>query len=81
MQGYSVRSDEWRATFWMWWDGSNLVGDFSRAPAAVELYSHQGDEESDFNAFENENVAAANADIVQEMLAVAKVQWSKVAVP
>eukprot|EP00038_Savillea_parva_P009232 m.182153 g.182153 ORF g.182153 m.182153 type:complete len:528 (+) comp15457_c0_seq1:109-1692(+) len=76
IMGYSVRDTEWRATFWMWWDGDNLRGDFSRDPAAIELYAHAGDPESDFNAYENTNVAAANSDIVQRMLAVAKTQWA-----
>jgi hypothetical protein len=61
----------------MWWDGENLVGDFSRPPAAIELYSHQGDDESDFDAYENVNVAPSNSAVVQDMLGVAKAQWSK----
>ena len=74
-RSYSVRTDTWRCTLWMWWDAKNLRGDFSRAPAAVELYSHSGDGEADFDAFENANEAAANADVVAQMLARAKTQW------
>ena len=77
VMGYSVRTDEWRATFWMHWLGDKLVGDFSRKPAAVELYSHAGDKESDFDAFENENVAAANPDVVAKHLAIARAHWEK----
>ena len=40
-------------------------------------YSHQSDTEGDFNAYENVNVAAQNQNIMQQMLAVAKTQWSK----
>jgi hypothetical protein len=113
VMGLSVRSDTWRCTFWMWWDGQALAGDFSRDPAAVELYAHdvgcspesarasrdgcavrvcdrvlplprrrspprpklQGDDEADFNAYENVNVASSNPDVVKELLVVAEKQW------
>jgi hypothetical protein len=29
--------------------GEKLVGDFSKEPAGVELYSHSGDTEADFD--------------------------------
>lgn len=75
--GYSVRTNSWRATFWMPWLGDKLAADFDRGPAAVELYSHDGDAESDFNAFENANVAASNPDIVAKHFTIAKAQWHK----
>ena len=76
-QGYSVRTDAWRATFWMPWLGHTLSADFEKGPAAVELYAHTGDTEADFNGFENENVAKANPAVVAQHLAIAKKQWEK----
>ena len=49
----------------------------AKGPAAVELYAHTGDAEADFDAFENENVAAANAAVVAQHLAIATQQWAK----
>ena len=40
--------EDWRATFWMPWIGVKLAADFAAGPAAVELYAHAGDTESDF---------------------------------
>ena len=78
VMGYSVRSEEWRATFWMWWDGLRLVGDFERGPVAVELYAHKGDLGSpDYDAWENENVAESNPDAVASLLAMARTHWAK----
>ena len=80
--GYSVRVEAWRATFWLWWDGTRLVGDFARGPVATELYSHTGDQGSaDFDAWENENVAPQNPGVVSDMLALAKAHWDKPRVP
>ena len=73
--GYSIRTDTWRCVLWMHWDGQNLRGDFRKPPAAVELYDHHGDTELDFDAFENENVAESNPNVVAQMLARAKKQW------
>ena len=36
-----------------------------------------GDAEADFDAFENENVAAADAAVVARHLVIAKQQWAK----
>ena len=77
VMGYSVRTENWRATFWMPWIGEKLAADFDKGPAAVELYSHSNDMEADFDAFENENVAEANANVVADHLAMAKKQWAK----
>ena len=44
--------------------------------ASVDLLDDDlTDGEADFDAFENANVAAANADVVAQMLARAKTQW------
>ena len=75
--GLSLRTDVWRCTFWMWWDGQRLAADFGRAPAGIELYSHAGDIEASFSGFENENVAEANPDVVASMMNLAKAQWEK----
>ena len=41
IMGYSVRTPLWRYTEWAWWDGANLVGDFSRDPAGeTTRYPH-----------------------------------------
>lgn len=77
IMGYSVRTDQWRATFWMWWNGAKLAAYFDKPPAAVELYAHSGDEEADFDKFENENVAKQNPDVVAVHFAMAKAQWEK----
>merc|ERR1711941_64512 len=50
VMGYSVRTESWRHTVWLHWDGKNLVGDFGRPPVGIELYSHAGDKESNFDA-------------------------------
>jgi hypothetical protein len=79
MQHTPQRTEEWRAIFWMRWLGDQLAADFSRAPAATELYSHAGDTEADYDAFENVNVAAvpANAEVLAAHLAIARKQWAK----
>jgi len=77
IMGYSLRTDEWRCTFWLWWDGVRLVGDFAREPVAVELYAHAGDSEAHYDGYENENVAEANPEVVKQHFALAKGQWEK----
>ena len=77
VMGYSVRTTDWRATFWMPWLGEKLAADFDKGPAAVELYAHAGDTEADFDAFENVNVASQNAEVVAKHLAMASKQWKK----
>eukprot|EP00937_MAST-01D_sp_MAST-1D-sp2_P007964 g7964.t1 len=78
LMGYSVRTDAWRCTLWMPWDGKNLVGDFAKGPAAVELYAHaNGTMEVDYDEYENENVAPANPSVVAQMLARAQAHWGK----
>lgn len=77
VMGYSVRTEDWRYTVWLWWDGDALQGDFTRPPVGEELYDHRGDDGTDMDAFENVNVAAdpANSAIVQQHYALAKAQW------
>lgn len=77
VMGYSVRTENWRCTLWMPWIGEKLAADFEAGPVAVELYSHNGDNEVDFDQFENENVATAHPSVVAAHLAIAKKQWEK----
>jgi iduronate 2-sulfatase len=52
--GYSIRTRTWRFTEWYRWNGASLTPDWSDA-VGTELYSHAGDDGSDFDAFENVN--------------------------
>ena len=56
--GYSVRTAAWRYTAWMRWNGTRLGVDWGGAQVAEELYSHTGDDGTDFDAFENVNLLA-----------------------
>ena len=59
--GYSIRTDRWRYTVWLAFNGtanravwpSNVGG----ALLGEELYDHEGDDGSDFDAYENVNLA------------------------
>ena len=79
IMGYSVRTDEWRYTEWVWWDGAALAGDFGRAAAGIELYSHSGDTEEDFDLYENENVASANPAVLKKLHQAVLKQWGAAA--
>ena len=54
--GFSVRDASFRLTVWKKWDGASLrpIWDVT---AGVELYDHRGDDGTDFDAYENENIA------------------------
>ena len=52
--GYSIRTRTWRFTEWYRWNGASLTPDWSDI-VGTELYSHAGDDGSDFDAFENVN--------------------------
>jgi len=58
VMGYSVRTDQWRYTEWFKWNGTELRAEWSEPSIGVEFYSHVGDLGTDFDAFENENVAS-----------------------
>ena len=60
--GYSARSESYRYTAWMQWDGQRLGVDWASPPYAEELYNHTGDDGTDFDAFENENLLAHSAN-------------------
>ena len=55
--GASMRTDEWRVTWWGPWNYTSGAPRFDQQ-GELELYSHHGDTEADFDAFENENFAA-----------------------
>ena len=64
--GYSMRTDRYRYTEWVKWNGTDLKPEWSNQ-IGVELYDHQNDDEADFDAFENENIASKNPDVVKEL--------------
>ncbi len=65
VMGYSIRSDRWRYTLWLKWDGKKrqIAGWHAGNVVGEELYDHEGDDGMDTDAFENENVAADNPGI------------------
>jgi arylsulfatase A-like enzyme len=68
VMGLSIRTDAWRYTRWMAWDGDALAPVWD-AVLGEELYGHAGDDGRDLDAFENENYAGAKfAQLVQEDL-------------
>ncbi|XP_065191322.1 iduronate 2-sulfatase-like [Sycon ciliatum] len=66
--GYTIRTDQYRYTEWFRWNGTELRADLSQA-VARELYDHHGDDGTDFDSFENENVAAEQASLADELSA------------
>lgn len=67
--GYTLRTRNWRYTEWVHWDGAKLMPDWSRV-VGRELYSHTGDDGTDFNCFENANQDSVNPEVVKEMSAL-----------
>ena len=69
-----------RYTEWVWWKGETLAGDFDREAVGLELYSHAGDTEADFDLFENVNVATdpANKATLAQMHREVLAQWGAV---
>ena len=67
--GYSLRTAEWRYTEWVRWDGVKLAPIWGEL-IGRELYSHVGDDGTDFDAFENVNeVTTAPAGVVSSLSA------------
>eukprot|EP01006_Ploeotia_vitrea_P004687 TRINITY_DN115191_c0_g1_i1.p1 TRINITY_DN115191_c0_g1~~TRINITY_DN115191_c0_g1_i1.p1 ORF type:complete len:546 (+),score=36.72 TRINITY_DN115191_c0_g1_i1:136-1638(+) len=64
--GYTVRTAEWRYTEWARWNGEKLLVDW-RKVVGQELYSHKGDDGTDFNAWENVNVATDHPEVVKHL--------------
>lgn len=57
LMGFSVRDARFRFTRWLLWDPDMLAADWD-GPYRDELYDHDGDDATDFDAFENVNLAA-----------------------
>merc|ERR1711957_571553 len=70
-QGISVRTDRWRYTEWVKFDYVKGLPIFVENNTDVELYDHLGDDENDFDAYENVNDVSdpANAAVVAELAA------------
>ena len=78
--------DEYLHSESFWAEVAKLEQRASQAPnedesaaASTDTFSifDAGDDEQDFGAFENENVAADHPDVVTSMMAMAKAQWEK----
>ena len=73
--GYSIRSDRWRYTLWVKWDGAKLAPIWD-AVVGEELYDHDGDDGMDTDGFENVNlVDDAHADVRAQMRASLFAGW------
>lgn len=68
VMGFSMRTKRWRYTEWPEWNGSNLSPIWDRL-LGVELYDHAGDEGTNFDAFENTNLAKQSefSDVVKQL--------------
>jgi len=64
--GYTLRTPQWRYTEWLKWNGTSLAADWDES-VGVELYSHAGDDGSDFDAFENVNQAKDHPDVATQL--------------
>lgn len=89
VMGLSMRTARWRYTEWSGFDQTNgwpkYFANSSTALAAgqVELYDHAGDDGTDMDGYENENVATdpANAALVQQLGAQLRMRWDGGALP
>ena len=71
--GYTLRTRTHRYTQWAAWDGARLAPTWAapRWPdVGEELYSHVGDDGSDFDAFENANCNASEPHVATALRAV-----------
>ena len=64
--GYSMRTDQYRYTEWVRWNGSELKPEWNDL-VGRELYDHRNDKENDFDAFENVNIADRDSAVVKEL--------------
>jgi iduronate 2-sulfatase len=58
--GYSIRTDRWRYTLWLQWDGAKLDKVSWNAVHGEELYDHEGDDGFDTDKFDNVNLGCAS---------------------
>ena len=68
--GYSIRTDRYRYTEWLAWNGSALAPARPLRLRASELYDHDGDDGTDADAFENVNVVDDHDDVRRELFEV-----------
>eukprot|EP00054_Salpingoeca_dolichothecata_P035008 m.4292 g.4292 ORF g.4292 m.4292 type:complete len:519 (-) comp4965_c0_seq1:67-1623(-) len=76
VQGLSMRVDQYRYTEWVEFDYQTATPNFEKV-FGVELYDHSGDKDTDFNAFENENVFnhSQYKDVVQVLHDELRALW------
>ena len=77
LQGYSIRTLQWRYTLWLKWDGANkrVAGWGVDFIVGEELYDHEGDDGMDTDKYENENVAATNPEVCAQHRAALIAGW------
>ncbi len=69
--GYTVRTEAWRYTEWFAWNASRLAPAMGGPLLGAELYSHAGDDGTDFDAYENRNeVETADPEVAAGMRAL-----------
>lgn len=82
----SIRTDEWRYTAWVGWNGTTLQPRWD-VVNATELYDHRlepgGSTDQDFDAWENANLAgdSALAPVVATLHTQLKAHFDKFAMP
>eukprot|EP00051_Salpingoeca_urceolata_P017080 m.230200 g.230200 ORF g.230200 m.230200 type:complete len:231 (-) comp18857_c0_seq10:395-1087(-) len=64
--GYSMRTKQWRYTAWYPWNQTTLKAEWS-APYAAELYFHDGDDSTNMDEFENENVSESHPSVAKAL--------------
>ena len=57
--GYSIRTDQYRYTIWLGWDGAQRAIASWDAVHGEELYDHDGDDGMDTDKYENVNLGCA----------------------
>eukprot|EP00929_Paragymnodinium_shiwhaense_P006604 TRINITY_DN11036_c1_g1_i1.p1 TRINITY_DN11036_c1_g1~~TRINITY_DN11036_c1_g1_i1.p1 ORF type:complete len:764 (-),score=41.93 TRINITY_DN11036_c1_g1_i1:511-2469(-) len=72
VMGLSLRTERWRYTEWLWWDGAREQPGWRYGPVAKELYDHLTDDGHDFDKSEPHNLAEQplHASIVSELAAL-----------
>lgn len=75
--GYTVRSDEWRYTRWLRWDPDSLKAKWDSNDYAEELYNHKGDDSTNMDAFENQNLVRKFPLVAQQLFSVLDAFFNK----
>lgn len=65
--GYSMRTDKWRYTLWLAWDRTKLQPLWEGTESEEELYAHSGDDSTNMDRWENENMACAQPTVATEL--------------